>query len=104
MKFLVVEMSDGKQWAVPALLIAKDRAAYYAKLDSERGEGDYDTIYEGEVDYALSNDYEITDWATGNMDWEDVSAYAIQLEVQPPKPNYNKDWANSPMSVKEMEL
>jgi len=61
-------------------------------------------IYEGEVDYALSNDYEITDWATGNMDWEDVSAYAIQLEVQPPKPNYNKDWANSPKSIKEMEL
>jgi hypothetical protein len=104
MKYLVVEMSDSKRWAIPSMLIAKDRAAYYAKLDSERGDGEYDTIYEDELEYALSDDYELTDWAHNSMNWADVSAQAVELLPVNANADYGKDWVNAPMAIKDMEL
>lgn len=104
MKLLVVEMSDGKRWAIPALLVAKDRAAYYAKLDSEQGDDDYDTIYKEELDYTLSDDYELIDWAHNNMNWSDVSEHAILVYTEKRSANYEKEWINAPMSVEEREM
>lgn len=104
MKFLIVEMSDGTRWAIPAMAIAKDRAAYLAKRDAESGLGDYDHIYEEEIVWAMSDDYEIRDWASNNMNWEDVSSWATQLKSVPPKVDYHKDWVNAPKSLQEMEL
>jgi hypothetical protein len=104
MKYLVVGMSDGKRWAIPAMLIAKDRAAYYAKLDSERGDGEYDTIYEDELEYTLSDDYELTDWAHNNMNWSDVLAYAVELLPVNANADYERDWVNAPMTIRELSL
>ena len=113
MKYLVVEMSDKTQWAIPARLIAINRAQYYAALDAERGDGEYEDVFATEVEYAMSINYEITDWAANNMNWEDVCSHAIQLKMPPPGISYHKDWANArkfvkeivfPISTKEMEL
>ena len=103
MKYLVVEMSDKTQWAIPAKLIAINRAQYYAQLDAERGDGEYVAIFEKEVEYAMSINYEITDWAANNMNWEDVCSHAIQLKVSLPEINYHRDWTNAPKSIQEME-
>jgi len=51
----------------------------------------------------MSDEYEITDWAANNMDWEDVWRHAIRLKTSPPKVNYHRDWINASMSVEEME-
>lgn len=104
MKCLVVEMSDKTQWAIPARLIAINRAQYYAALDAERGDGEYEDVFAKEVEYAMSEAYEITDWAANNMDWEDVCSHAIQLKVSPPEVNYHRDWTNAYKFVKEMNL
>ena len=102
MKYLIVEMSDKTQWAIPAMIIAEDKAKYYANHDAEAGYGEYDDIYKEEIIEAMSDEYEITDWAANNMDWEDVCSHAIQLKVIPPK-DYHRDWINAPKSVREME-
>lgn len=103
MKYLVVEMSDKTQWAIPARLIAINRAQYYATLDAERGDGKYEDVFEKEVEYAMSTDYEITDWAANNMSWEDVRSHAIQLKMLHPEMHYHEDWTNAPKSITEME-
>jgi len=104
MKYLVVEMSDKTKWAIPARLIAINRAQYYATYDAEGGDGKYEDIFAVEVEYAMSTDCEITDWAANNMDWEDVCFHAIQLKVSPPETNYHRDWTNAPRSIEEMSL
>ncbi len=104
MKYLVVEMSDKTQWAIPARLIATNRAQFYAQLDAERGDGEYADVFAKEVEYAMSVKYKITDWAANNMNWDDVRSQAVQLKVSPPEINYHRDWTNAPMSVKEMNL
>jgi len=78
MKYLRTTMPDASQWDVPAELIAKSRAAYYAQLDSERGEGSYDAIYALELDYTLAAPDELEDWAANNMNWSDVSHAAMR--------------------------
>jgi len=103
-KYLIVEMSDKTQWAIPAMLIAKNRADHYATLDPERYDRLTQDDYEEEIAYAMSDEYEITDWAAGNMDWEDVWRHAIRLKTSPPEPNYHKDWISAPKSVKELNL
>ncbi len=95
MKYLVVEMSDKTRWAIPAILIAKNRAEHY-RHESENA-------YDEEVEYAMSDEYEITDWAGNNMDWKDVCSHAIQIEALS-MINYHRDWVNAPKSVKELQL
>ncbi len=104
MKYLVVEMSDKSQWAIPAKLIAVNRARYYAQLDVERGDSEYAKVSKKEIEYAMSVDYEITDWAANNMDWEDIWRHAIRLATSPPEINYHREWINAPKFVKELTL
>ncbi|MBC8489855.1 MAG: hypothetical protein H8D45_27885 [Bacteroidetes bacterium] len=101
MKYLVVEMSDKTQWAIPAKLIAINRAQYYAQLETERGNGEYEDVFAKEVKYAMSDEHEITDWAANNMNWKDVYSHAIQLTTSH-SVDYYRDWINAPMSVKEL--
>ena len=104
MKYLIVEMSDKTQWAIPAKLIAIHRAQYYANHDQTGGaHGEYDDVFAKEVEYAMSTDYEITDWAANNMDWEDVRSHAVQLKVLPPEFNYHRDWTSARKFVRKME-
>jgi hypothetical protein len=65
----------GYSWIFPAHLVAKNRAEYYAKNDS-------DTTYEDEFAFTIDDDYELKDWFLNNMDWKDVSKNA-RLEEQP---------------------
>lgn len=96
---LVVEFSDGSRWEVSARLIAESRAKYYAKLDSERGDGEYDGVLAIEMEHALTDEYELIDWAKNNMNWSDVEKFATEL------PRYKHidkqaEWPNADMEVK----
>ena len=97
-KFLVVTFSDNSRWKIPAEFIAKDRAAYYAKLDS-----DFDDVFEIEFDYTLDDECELKDWASNNMNWEDVSAVASRLPNGEREYDYGREWTNAKMKVVELE-
>lgn len=84
-KKLIVTMSDKTRWAIPADLIARHRARYYAERDSKRDDVDYYMeIFHAEVEIALNDEYELLDWASNSMDWKDVARFARfvrQIEV-----------------------
>ena len=59
-KMLTVDMPDGSVWAVPVMLIARNRAEHY------KGEfgGDIErSLAEDTVPLFSESDYEIRDWA-----------------------------------------
>ena len=101
-KFLRVTFSDGMVYDIPAELIAKARAEYYAKLDADRGE-DYTKVYNEELKNALKDDYELSDWAFNNMDWVDVSAYAVMVAQENKFVDYKKEWVNVKNEIIEKE-
>lgn len=99
-KFLRVTFSDGKVFDIPAEVIAKARAKYYAEVDADRGK-DYQTVYDEELKIGLENDYEIYDWAFNNMNWADVKEQAVFIEQESEAADYEKEWPNVEHDVVE---
>lgn len=80
-KAIRVTFSNGKMYNIPAEVIAEDRADYYAtKFEGE--EGTYDEIYEKEFNYTFNHRLQLLDWMSNNMNWEDVSSDAKQVETE----------------------
>lgn len=101
-KYLRIEMPDGSEWDVPALTIAEHRARYFAALDVESGDADdFDTAFAEEVKHALSDDYEIGDWAANNMNWVDVASIAVQVAAPPTDVDYQEGWVNGEKRIVE---
>jgi len=90
MKYLLVTMSDGTVWKIPASVIADVRAKYYAKNDP-------DATYQEEFDYAMRDTYEITDWAANQMNWKDVEEHATIHRVS--KVDNHREWLNAKKEV-----
>lgn len=82
-KYLYITFSNLKEtWRVDAEKIAKDRAEYYVKRDIEDGYvslEDKEKAVETEMKVALEDEYEIIDWAQGNMNWDDLLDFGLQL-------------------------
>ncbi len=87
---LIVNFRDGSKWSVPAKVIAENRARYFADSDPE-------TTFGNEVDFAMQNDYELTDWAKNNMNWSDVAPHAIRIGDRPA--DYDEEWTNAEMEI-----
>lgn len=68
-KFIQITSQQGFVYKVPAEVIAASRAKYY--------EDDPDSSYQEEYDYTLGSNYELSDWFSNNMNWEDVQEHAI---------------------------
>lgn len=84
--WLHIEMPDRSVWAVPAEVIAKNRAAFYAERETgETSSPEYQAEFNGELTFALSEagHYALTDWAVGDMNWEDVAEHAKQAKPAP---------------------
>lgn len=99
MKVYVVEMPDGSQWGVPVDIIARSRAEYHAGLyggDCER------SLKEGTLPLFAEYPYMIEDWATNNMDWEDVASYAFNIRKAPPI-DFDAGWYCGHIGVIEMD-
>lgn len=87
-------MPDGSKWDVPAEKIAENRADYYS--DGDRSSD----VYEREFKYALANDTALEDWASNDMNWDDVSEFATKVEA-PSDVDYQEGWVNGPKEVIE---
>jgi hypothetical protein len=96
---LRITMPDLSVWEVPAKIVAGNRAAYYDKRDP-------DTDYEGEFDFAMGDEYTLTDWAAGNMNWEDVEQHARKVRDRVPMEpgDYQEGWVNGDKEVVEVEV
>ena len=95
----VVEMEDYTRWGVPLEVIARSRAEYYA---DEFG-GDVErSLAEDTWPAFAANPNEIRDWASGNMNWEDVAAVARRVRSDDrPEPDYQEAWVNGEHEVLE---
>jgi hypothetical protein len=81
-----LEMPDGSVWDVPIQAIADSRDDHYAE-DRE------DTV--GEIRDGRIHESAIDDWAENNMNWSDVSKFAVRAPNAKPKPvDYEDGWSN----------
>ena len=64
MKKQIEVLGNFYRFIIPAEFIADIRAKYYSNGNEEE--------YEEEFNYALNDDYELKDWLSNNMNWEDV--------------------------------
>lgn len=98
MKVLVVTMPNGSEWAIPLEVIARNRAEHYAdEFDGDvRRSLDEDTMPLFE-----SSPYDVADWASGNMDWEDVAAVAFEHSPAPPV-DFQEGWVNGEKRVDDV--
>ena len=98
---LIVEFSDGKLYKIPARFIAERRARYYAELDTGTKTGEeFDKVFEEEVEFALANAFEITDWASNNENWSDVEDVAELFGQWGRDPDYESEWVNAKKYVR----
>lgn len=92
--FLHVMMPDESEWAVPAALIARDRAMYYES--QEPG------CFQDECRYAMEDTGELKDWAENNMNWEHVEKFAVLIS-DPSAIDFQEGWTNGDKRVLEIE-
>jgi len=81
---MLVEMPDGSTWAIPVQVVIDNRLAFY------RREGT------AEASDEQPGDYDIRDWAAGNMDWSDVRDKAVLFSLRPPMTpsEWQEGWVN----------
>ena len=95
-KTLRVTMPDASRYDVPVEIIALNRAKSYAH--------EFDDDIEKSLDKdtaPLFNDdtYEITDWASNNMNWEDVEKYAEKVPAKKVETDFQEGWCNGDKEV-----
>lgn len=100
-KYLRVTFGES-QWDVPLSIIAENRAIYYANLDNpgkQKGQWEWDQTFKQEY-YETMNDPKVaTDWASGNMDWDDVHLFAVPATIKPM--DYRAEWVNAEKTIVE---
>jgi len=111
--FLIVKMPNGEKWQVPAKFIAEDRAKYYAEHDTksieekEMREQEFNRVYEDEFRESLNSEdkyYNLRDWASNNLNWEDVEHLAKKIIRDTPensKDDFQEGWVNGEKEVVE---
>ena len=91
-------MSDGSKWGVPVEMIASNRAAHYA------------SEFDGDVERSLAEDtlplfeidaYEITDWASNQMNWDDFDGHQFKLSDEKP-PDFQDGWMSGKKEIIEV--
>lgn len=90
MKYIRVTMPDLSKWDIPADFIAEARAKYYADREVEDcvrslGTGQivppllWNETFQEEYKIAIEDDYELKDWLSNNMNWDDVKDIAEKI-------------------------
>ena len=93
-KSLEMKCSDGTRYRIPAQFIAENRARYYAARDK-------DTSFEEELAFTLGDHYELTDWASNNMNWADLAVVAVKVE-EPRDLDLQEEWLNSEKKIVDL--
>lgn len=89
-KYLVVEFDNGEKWQVPAAIIAKHRAQYFA----DQAEETPGQVFDEEYAASMEDHYNLIQWAFGNMDWKDVKEHAQRIEEKTIE-DYEQMWGSA---------
>lgn len=92
--FYTVAMPDGSVWGVPVRAIAVNRANYYAE---EFNNDAQESMAKDTLPLFESDLKEIRDWAANNMNWSDVSSYAVTMT--PADVDYEDGWCNGEYKI-----
>ena len=100
-QYLKVEMPDGSCWGVPVAVIARNRAECYK---DEFG-GDVERSLTEDTMLLFMDEYEILDWASNNMNWDEVEQYAIKLSDRPAMTarSWQKGWVDGDREIVEVD-
>jgi hypothetical protein len=93
-RIIKIDMPDGSVWHVDTDIVAKHRAEYYSSLESNLTLKE--KIFNEEYSYAMSNKYELIDWAKNNMNWDELHAVKVQDAVEP---NYEDLFCSASLNV-----
>lgn len=85
-----ITMEDGSVWAVPVQAIVDSRDESYA--DEKE-----DTI--GFIRAGTLGDYNISDWAANNMNWDDVQEWAVKVENANKSIDFQEGWVNGEKEI-----
>ena len=100
-QWIIVTMPDGK-WRIPASVVARSRSVYYAKLDADSGDAEnYEAAYKAEYEYAMTDEFELIDWASNNMLWKEVAGVAVRVPHTNPAPDYAREWTNAKKALQQ---
>ena len=87
----VVTMPNGEDWSVPVQLIVDERDGYYR----DDKEDTVSHVIAGDLDL-----YEIRDWATGNLNWDDVKCWArLERKQEPGEVDWQEGWDNGEYKI-----
>lgn len=89
---IYVDMPDCMRYAIPVEIIARNRAASYAKTDYDNDVTK--SLREDTLPLFESNDDEIIDWAQNNMNWSDVKDHAYIVLRKTNDDAFQDAWVN----------
>ena len=93
-------MGDGSKWDIPAKPIVEVRARYYAKKDTGKKNGkEFDEAFKQLIED--TDDFDIEDWASNNMNWSDVKDVAVKVSTM--EIDFQEGWVNGEKEVIEKE-
>ena len=93
MKKIEITFINGDKFEIVAETIAEMRTNYYAEKDGFKvGSAEW----KEELEHSM-NDYELKDWIQNNLDWKDISRYA--MKVDEPKVDYEKLWKDIGINI-----
>lgn len=91
---LIIEMPDGSKWSVKVSHIIESRAERYA----DQYDGDVDKARHDTIELFECDDYEIEDWASNNMNWDEIKEFAVKVS-EPAPVDYEDGWRNGEKEV-----
>lgn len=98
-----IQFSD-TTWEIPAWVIARHRTQYFANKDLEDSGRVLAVVnIREEYEYAMSDDDQLIDWASNNMDWKDVADYARRVN-EPTLVDRDAEWTNAEKRIVEISL
>jgi hypothetical protein len=96
-RYLRVTMEDGSQWDVPVSIIAKNREDSYSKTHDLKDPDNDDLLA---ISFELADEDEISDWASNDMNWSDVSKIAKKVTSKK-NINFEHGWVNGDKEIVE---
>lgn len=86
---MTIKMDDGSTWGVPIEVIARHRENFYAN----KFNGDIEeSLKQDTIPFFEEDEYNIEDWASNNMNWDDVKKHAMLIESG--NVDYQEGWIN----------
>ena len=95
-KCLKIRFPNGDIFKVPASVIAKDRANYYADIDGYEIDSN-DWLNEFEL--AMNDEFELKDWLAGNMDWCDLEPHATKVDEKGTETYYENNFSEAKLEM-----